>query len=454
MTAQGAVGGLVRRVLGGRLARVSLGSFVLKAVGMVLLFGLSVVLARVLGPVAYGTYEFVIAWVTLLLVPATLGLDRLAVRVTSAAMERREPGVARGILRWSTMVVAGWSVVVAGATAAVVAAGGGTAAASVAALLIGCLILPVNALTVVWEGALRGLQHVIAGQVPILIVRPLGAVLLFLLGWRVLGLPPNAYTALGSYLLAGLGALLTCGILLATRRPDGMRRAAPETHPRAWLAAAVPITIMTALYIGNGRVGTILLGSLTGPEAAGIYALALRGADLVMFALVAVNTALSPTFAALHAKGDRAALQATVTKGARLIAGLALPVAAFMLLFGHVFLGIFGHEYVAGTGALRILTVGQIFNVAMGPVGVLLVMAGRERLATLGFGAGLAVNLALATVLIPAYGIEGAAWAATASMLIWNVALGVLTYRSLGVEASLVGRLGGRGDPSAGGGTR
>jgi O-antigen/teichoic acid export membrane protein len=280
---------------------------------------------------------------------------------------------------------------------------------------------------------------VIEGQVPILIVRPGMAIVLFVLAWQVLGLPADAHTALLSYLSAGIVALLVCGAMLLRRRPVAMRTHPPAVHARAWLSAAIPITVMTGLYIGNGRVGTILLGSLTGPEAAGIYALALRGADRVMFALVAVNTALSPTFAALHAKEDVAGLQRVVTQGARLIFALALPVAAFMLLLGHVFLGIFGAEFVAGATALRILVLGQLVNVLMGPVGVLLVMAGRERLAMYGFAAGLVSNLALAAMLIPAYGVEGAAWAATVSMVVWNVVLGVLTARSLGVGASVLG---------------
>jgi O-antigen/teichoic acid export membrane protein len=435
-TAERLAGGALRH----RLARVSIFSLALKAIGTVLVFVLSVVLARTLGPSQYGVYEYVIAWVMLLLVPAAFGLDKLAVRQLSAAAARGDWAAARGFLRWSVAVVLGFAILSGGVAAGVAWLGaGGVVSAPLLAFWLGCLVVPLSALTIVWESSLRGLQRVIEGQLPIMIVRPLVVITLVLVAFHAVGLPRTAVTALGAFLAGAVVAAVLAFVLLRRRLPPELRRAAPVAHGAAWFGAALPMMVMTALYTANSRIGTILVGSITGAEAAGVYALAARGADLVIFTLVAVNTALSPTFAGLWAAGDREQLQRVVTRSARLIFVLGFPLAAGLFAFGATFLLIFGESFVVGTDVLRVLLVGQVINVAMGSVGVLLVMADRERLAMLGFAAGVATNLALALVLIPPFGALGAAWAATASMVVWNVVLWYLTLRSLGVHATVLG---------------
>jgi O-antigen/teichoic acid export membrane protein len=443
-----------------RLARVSLFSLGLKATGTVLVFVLSVVLARALGPAEYGTYEYVIAWVMLLLVPAAFGLDKLAVRQLSASSARSDWPEASAFVRWALGIVLSFSLVVALGAAAVAWWGaGGVVSPPLLAFWLGCLVVPLSALTILWESTLRGLQHVIEGQLPIMIVRPVIVIVLVVLAIYALGLPPTALTALTAFLVGAACAALLAFVLMRRRLPAELRQArrVPSGRAesgravsgravsgrarswRAWFAAALPMMVMAALYTANSRIGTILVGTITGAEAAGVYALASRGADLVIFTLVAVNTALSPTFAGLWAAGDRERLQRVVTQSARLIFALSAAIAAGLFALAPVFLAIFGESFVVGAPVLRVLLLGQLVNVSMGSVGVLLVMADRERLAMVGFAMGTAVNLVLALALVPSYGALGAAWAATASMVVWNVVLWFFTLRTMGVHATVLG---------------
>lgn len=422
------------------LTRVSIASFLLKAVSMVLLFGYGLLLARLLGSVEYGVYEYAFAWLTLFLVPAVFGLDKILLRTLAASRARGAWGEARALLRWSTVWVAALSIGL-GATAGYLAwsVAGGSATPTVVALWIVCATLPVSALTVLWEGALRGLHRVIEGQLPILIGRPVLAIALLVIFVRVLPWPAEATVALAAFFLASAAAMVFAGVRLWLRLPAGLKRAEPVARPLSWLAAALPLAVMAALYIANGRLGVILLGSMTGPEDAGVFALITRGTDLIMFPLVAVQTALSPTFAGLQAAGDRLRLQRVVTRGTVLMFVLAFPIAFGLFLFGHQFLLLFGPSFVVGLPALRILVLAQFLSISMGPVGILLVMTGRERLAMIGFASGAIVNVGLAFLLIPRLGVEGAALAATASIVIWNLLLAVLTYRALGVDATIFG---------------
>src|SRR5690606_907013 len=108
----------------------------------------------------------------------------------------------------------------------------------------------------------------------------------------------------------------------------------PVFTGRSWLKIAAPLMLIGGLNIINTRVGTIVLGAMGDAADAGVYAVAVRGAELVAFTLVAVNTALAPTFASLFSQDDRAALQRLVTRSTRLVLATALPLALGLLLFG------------------------------------------------------------------------------------------------------------------------
>ena len=117
----------------------------------------------------------------------------------------------------------------------------------------------------------------------------------------------------------------------------------------------------------------------------------------------------------------------------------SLPVAAGLLVFGQRFLLIFGAEFTTGRAALSILSAGQLINVAMGAVGLLLVMTGHERDAAKGIGIGALLNIILNALMIPRWGLEGAAIANAGSIIAWNVLLALWVYRRLGIDATAFG---------------
>src|SRR5680860_1330791 len=91
-------GGVKAEIAGG-----ATGSFFLKAVGMLLRFGVGVVLARLLGADGYGIYAYAMALVGLMQVPVQLGLPNLLVR--ALWLLRRIPeGVRRSGPEYETWV--------------------------------------------------------------------------------------------------------------------------------------------------------------------------------------------------------------------------------------------------------------------------------------------------------------------------------------------------------------
>jgi O-antigen/teichoic acid export membrane protein len=193
------------------------------------------------------------------------------------------------------------------------------------------------------------------------------------------------------------------------------------------------------LVIAMTQVDLLLLGLLAGPEQAGPYAVAVRGATLIIFGLLAVNIPLAPAMSQLWATGHHRELQALVTRAARLALVIALPVAVAFILLAEPFLSFFGPEFVRAAPALAILSVGQLAHAAAGPVGVLLLMTGHQRPAALAAGCGLVANAGLCLVLIPRFGAEGAALSSAAGYTTWVFLLALYAPWRMNVHTTALG---------------
>jgi O-antigen/teichoic acid export membrane protein len=107
----------------------------------------------------------------------------------------------------------------------------------------------------------------------------------------------------------------------------------------------------------------------------------------------------------------------------------------------HLYLNLFGENYLSGRSALFILCVGQLVNAATGSVGVLLNMTGHERAMVISVGMSAGLNICLNIFLIPRWGIDGAAVATIISLTFVNLVKVRWAYRYLGINVTCCGQL-------------
>jgi O-antigen/teichoic acid export membrane protein len=99
----------------------------------------------------------------------------------------------------------------------------------------------------------------------------------------------------------------------------------------------------------------------------------------------------------------------------------AVPLLAIMLLWPDLILRCFGKDFVAGSGLLQVLALGQFVNAATGPVGVALLMSEREGLVALSNGVAAFLNILLNYLLITEMGAMGAAIATSSCLAVLNL---------------------------------
>jgi len=114
---------------------------------------------------------------------------------------------------------------------------------------------------------------------------------------------------------------------------------------------------------------------------------------------------------------------------------LALPLFFIMFLFpGAVINILFGSDYLIAANTLRILSVGGLISILTGFLTTLLSMAGKSKTIFLNLLITSGLNLILNLILIPIYGINGAAIATT---LIW-ILLTIILFIQVKLALNLI----------------
>ncbi|WP_366522387.1 oligosaccharide flippase family protein [Flagellatimonas centrodinii] len=400
----------------------------------------SVVLARALGPASFGIYSLALAIVTILALPAQVGIPTLLVRETARTQAAGKWSEMKGLWRWSTRVILVSSLVIAaGSSLALFLYPRPIKPDLLWAILAGLVLVPLIALGNARGAALRGLRHIVRGQLPESVIRPLVLVLLVYAVWAG-GQPVTADSVMAFHALAAVLAYAVGGEILRRSRPRELASVCADMAGAAgWWRAALPLALISALQVVSSQCGVIVL-ALFRPEAeVGLYKVAASAATIALFGMQTATMVLSPHLARTHAMGDVERLKKLTALGALVSTALTLPILVIFLAGGRGLIGmVYGEEYDSAFLPLAVLTVGQAVNAMFGCVGALLGMVGYERDAARWLSVSALVNIVLAFVLVPVLGMMGAAISSVASILVWNLAFWLIAKMRLGIDSSFL----------------
>jgi O-antigen/teichoic acid export membrane protein len=226
--------------------------------------------------------------------------------------------------------------------------------------------------------------------------------------------------------IAWVGAHLAWAFVLATvgLRTAGFGTPSPRLlaesvrfGARAWLGSA-------SLFL-NARLDQILVGLIASDVALGLYAVAVNGAEILLFLPTAIATSLLPAVARDASMTSvertlRTFRSATILTLASIAVAAALGWIAIPLVFGS--------DFGESVGPFMWLLPGAIGYTALSIFSNALLASSAPGSSSFGSSAALGAGLALDLALIPAFGASGAAAAASAAFLIGGAAVAFL-YR-------------------------
>jgi O-antigen/teichoic acid export membrane protein len=424
-------------------ARGAVGILALRVTATAIGFLSGILMARMLGANGLGVLAYVSAWIGVIMIPATLGLQQLLPREIARYQSHEEWGLLRGILAFSrrSVITVSIALAVPAGLLAWIASGFETSSTVVMTFWIALLAVPFSGLIQIRQSVMRGLGLVVRGQIPETLVAPVLILAVLATLYLVYDASLLPWEAASISLAATILAFFVGNRLLKSVIPAPVGTAEPTVTKRVWLGSALPMLMIAGLEVVNSQTDILMLGTMTTEDQTGIYAVAARSAAIVIFVWGSVNMAIGPIIARTHYGGDHPGVQNIVRKSAFVIFFCTVPICGALYLFGKEFLSLYGLEFVAGQTVLNILLIGNIVNALAGSVGLILKMTGHERdVLWTGMMAAVA-NIVLNALLIPRYGLEGAATATTISMSIWPLAAGAMVFRRLGINPTIFGPL-------------
>lgn len=421
------------------LREVLLGSslgLIIKVLATAIAFLMSIVIARKLGPEEAGLFFLGLTLVTLLATVGRMGLDSSLMRFVAKAQSAGEKEKLRGVYRKAIL----W--------------GGGLCMLVMLVLLIssqwlsGYLfrqpgfgsVLPVMAMALPFVGlynlhvyALLGMKRVAGGMVILTALVPS----IMLLGLLVFSLT-TAQEASWLYFAAS-GMTLMSGFLL-------WRVVAPvtdyvEPFPSDVLrASCMPLWGVAVLGQTTQWSSQLLMGVWHSAEDIALLAVAQRTALLIGFVKIAVTAVTGSKYASLFSQGDLDGVHRVALWSMRLILLVAVPVLMFMLLFPGWLMGLFGPQFREASIALVVLAIGQFIYTSVGSVESLLSMTGHERQLRNNVLIGAMLGVGFGLLLIPNFGLLGAAIATAIAMAVQNLLCVYQVKKLLGFNALAVWR--------------
>ena len=445
---------LLRRLIEGdqRLQVLLRGSALVMAtqiVGIGLAYAMQVAIARWSGPFEFGLFAYAWTWMNVLFLVAAFGLNETALRLIPAYTAHAEWAKLRGMVRRGPLVVTAL-------------AGGAGLVAMGAVLLLGERVgdhyrlpllitfgaAPLLGLLAFLQGVGRAMGGVLVAFLPRAIGLPV-AVLLAIAVFLALGQRPDALQLIAVAVAAAAVLGLVQTVMLIRRLPAEASAAITASPLGDWMRLSMPLLFIAVCYGLLTHCDLLMVGAFLSADQVAVYQAASRTAALVAFPLLALNALVAPMIARLYAEQRLDELQRSVSRATQMVFWPALAGGLLAIFGGGVILGLFGPAFPVGHTALAILVVGHLVSVACGPVTYLLTMTGHQDRCALVWAGTVVLQAVLNLLLIPRFGIDGAAVGTTLSTCVMTVSLTVLVRRRLDIRAHVFAAIGSLLPPSA-----
>lgn len=414
--------------------RTALIAFSIRVVSAAIAYFSQVLMARWMGEFEYGV--FVAVWVAFVILGAIacLGFQTSIVRFISEYRTAHDHEHLRGAIRGAL----GWSF---GAATLLAVLGAGVLWLStdlvthyyVVPIFLACVCLPMLALQDVQDGVARAFSWPGTALGPTFLARPV--ILLVAMAIFVgAGMAPTAATAMAAAIAATWIASLAQFLILLAKLRDVVPAGPRSYLPWQWIVIAAPIFLVEAFYNLLTNIDILFVSFYLAPEETAVYFATVKTLALAHFVYFAVKAAAAHRFAAYRKAGDRERYEAFIRETVNWTFWPSLGLALLMVVFGKYFLMLFGPAFVSGQSLIWILAAGVVIRSTVGAAESVLTMSGEQKTCAAVYAASLFVAVVLNCLLVPRFGLSGAALATLATLSFEAAALYAAAHRRLGLH--------------------
>lgn len=399
-------------------------------IGRVMGYVTQVALAQMFGPAQLGFYVLGRGSLQLLNILSQIGMDNGVVRYVAHYRAEKDDARVRGTIIFAIGVACAMSLIL----STLLFFGAGFLAEHIfhkpflETVFKGfSLCLPFLTLMTMTLWATQGFQTMKYNTYVLQIYQPLMNLVLvvafFYLGTQIMG-------AVAAYVLSMVGGSVIALLYLRKVFPQILDRTIPPKYDgRALVGASAPLVVANFTQYINAWSSVTILGIFASAAQVGIFSAASRTAMISALVLHAFSGTFSPMISSLYRKGQLEDLNKLYRDVARWSFTGTLALSVLAMVLSKDIMVVFGKEFVVGWSAIVVVGVAQIFYSSVGPAQRVLAMTGRQKIVMLGTLSSVTSVVVLNFLLIPRYGIMGAAFATAGGIVLINVitVLGVRT---------------------------
>ncbi len=404
--------------------------FFASIVGLLIGFPLKIILARWLGPSDLGLYQMVVTVLDIASLVATLGIgvalikyvaeykkdkDKLAQIMTPGLLGSIIPGLIAGI---SLYALSG------------MIAGIFNTPELAHLLKIIAFTLPISAFVGALVGILNGLREMKTYSFLAILSSLLSIICIVVfikLGFGITGV-------IIGMLLATIGAFI--GGIYLSRHLLHLDTKNFINNAKKLLSFGGRVFAGNTLSRLAEQADIIMIGYFLAARDVGFYSIAVSLSTFFLLVPQAIQRVTYPATSEYWSENNRASIQRMVDKTTKYSAAVLLPIGLGVGFFAKdVVTGIFGEEFIYAVAPLWVLLVAKVITGSTRtPIAGSLGASGRPQLNVMLNAIALVTNIGLNVLLIPRYGILGAAIATTISLILWTALFHVLIMRILKIK--------------------
>lgn len=414
-------------------------SFSINIVSNIVIYFLQIILARYLKVDKYGDFSYVMAILNLLLLVALLGFSASSWRYIAAYKANENWGLLKGFLQVSRKFVVIWSTIIATITAFIIILIKDSLSESLFyTFLTACLIIPVGTYASFLGEALVGAKRIVEGYVPNTIISPIIFIVVFITLIEIFNLEPTGASAMVSKLGGIICALFFIEYYFRKNFNKYIFNVKSEYNSKEWIRESFFLFVFSGMSVAMTQSNTVLTGSFLTSKDVGLYVAATRLSAMIMLILTAINAILGPLISDLYNSNKIKELQKILSLASLINFSVAFPAFVLFILFGKWFLALFGPEFVSGYSVLVITSFGFLAQTALGSVGLLMTMTKHQKQASTYILISLVFNITSSIILIPVYGVVGAAISFAFSSFLWKFLCFIFVVFKLKIDPTII----------------
>jgi len=249
------------------------------------------------------------------------------------------------------------------------------------------------------------------------IVNPLTLLIAFLASYHFLG---TKLSILIPTVVSAVVGLVFITKFLSYFTDINFKNLIKEDVNKEILRFSIPLMFVSAIGIIMHWVDIVMLGILSNATDVGMYHPIDRTAGLVRMILFAFAGIFAPIFSEHYFKKNILGMKESYQSSSKYILTFSLPVFIFLFVFANPMLLLFGSEFQNAV-ALKILLTGIFIQTIFGLGSSTLSMSGNTKFNLFNVSIALILNISLNYILIPQYGIVGAALATAIALFILSI---------------------------------